>query len=91
MKVHADTQFKAKPSSINVGDLVLVRQRKENKLSTHFNPSPFCVTSKKGAKIIVCQNGKHITRNTSHFKLINPESKEMTDDEEQDDESTDGE
>ena len=28
MKVHADTQFKAKPSSINVGDLVLVCQKK---------------------------------------------------------------
>ena len=91
MKVHADTRFKAKPSSINVGDLVLVRQRKENKLSTHFNPSPFRVTSKKGTKITARRNGKHITRNTSHFKLIDPESKEMTDDEEQDDESTDGE
>ena len=47
MKVHAYTRFKAKPSSINVGDLVLVHQRKENKLSTHFDPSPFHVTSKK--------------------------------------------
>ena len=47
MKVHADTQFKAKPSSINIGDLVLVRQRKKNMLSTCFNPSPFCVTSEK--------------------------------------------
>ena len=47
IKVHVDIRFKAKLSSINVGDLVLVRQRKENKLSTHFNPSPFRVTSKK--------------------------------------------
>ena len=65
--------------------------KKEKKLSTHFNPSPFRVTSKKGTKISACRNGKHITRNTSHFKLINPETKEMTDDKEQDDESTDGE
>ena len=45
MKVHADTRFKAKPSRINNGDLLLVRQRKENKLSTLFDPSPLCVTT----------------------------------------------
>ena len=71
---------------------MLVRQRKENKLSTHFDPSAFRVTSKRGAKITARQNGKYITRNTSHFELIAPVSKEMTDDEEQeDDKSTDGE
>ena len=34
MKVHADTRFKAKPSWINVGNLVLICQTKQNKLST---------------------------------------------------------
>ena len=43
MKVHADTRSKAKPSKIKIGDLVLARQRKWNKLSTCFDPSPFHV------------------------------------------------
>ena len=43
--------------------------------------------------ISACQNGKYITRNTTHFKLIDPAIKEMRYEEEQeeDDESTDGE
>ena len=46
------------------------------------------------ALVTACQNDKYITRNTSHFKLVDPAIKEMTDEEEQeddDDESTDGE
>ena len=63
MKVCADTQVKAKPFRINVGNLVLVHQRKQNKLSTHFDSSPFCATSKRGMMITACQNGKvtHLT------------------------------
>ena len=52
MKVHADAQLKAKPSRINVSNLVLVRQRKQNTFSTHFDPSPFHVTSKRETMII---------------------------------------
>ena len=38
------------------------------------------------------RNGKYITCNTSHFKLIDPAIREVTDEEpEDDDESTDGE
>ena len=95
MKVHADARFKAKTSRIDVGDLVLVRQRKQNKLSMRFDPSPFRVTSKRGTMITARRNGKYITCNTSHFKLIDSEIKEMTDEEEQEDdddcESTNGE
>ena len=95
MKVHADARFKAKTSRIDVGDLVLVRKRKQNKLSMRFDPSPFRVTSKRGTMITARRNGKYITRNTSHFKLIDSEIKEMTDEEEQEDdddcESTNGE
>ena len=92
MKVHADARFEAKPSKVDVGDLVLVRQRKQNKLSMRFDPPPFRVTSKRGTMVTARRNDKYITRNTSHFKLVDPAIKEMTDDEEEDDdESTDGE
>ena len=85
MKAHADTRSRAKPSNIAIGDLVLVRQRKQNKLSTRFNPSPFRVTSKRGTMITAQQNGNHITRNTAHFKLVNSSLQESTDDEEEED------
>ena len=67
---------------------MLVCQRKENKLSTCFDPSPFLVTSKRGTKINARQNRKYITHNTSHFKFIDPAIKEMTDDEEQEDDES---
>ena len=53
----------------------------------------FCVTSKRGTMINACQNGKYITRNTTHFKLIDPAIKEMKykEEQEEDDESTNGE
>ena len=45
MKVYADERGKAKMSDIKIDDLVLARQQKHNKLSTHFDPLPFCVYS----------------------------------------------
>ena len=40
-KAHADKAMNAKPSHIQVGDRVLVRQEKKDKFSTPFNPTPF--------------------------------------------------
>lgn len=71
MKVNADAKSRAKPSKIEINDLVLVRQRKQNKLSVPFDPSPFCVVRKKETMITECRNGKYITCNASHFKVVN--------------------
>ena len=49
MKAHADKR--AQTSKMKVGDLVLVRQRKQNKLSTWYNPYPFFVTRIKGTMV----------------------------------------
>jgi len=59
-------------------DLVLVRQRKQNKFSTPYNPSPFRVVRKKGFMITAQLNGKYITRNAYHFKVLHPELQEIT-------------
>lgn len=40
MKKHADKRSRAQESDIRVGDTVLIRQRKANKWSTRFDPSP---------------------------------------------------
>jgi len=64
---------KAKYSTINVGDRVLVKQEKRNKLSTRFSTTPYTVISRTGTKI-TAQNNQNctITRNVSHFKKIVP-------------------
>ena len=47
-----------------------MRQKKDNKLSTKFNPKPYKVTSRKRARVTVCRNGHFITRDVSHFKTL---------------------
>jgi len=54
MKAYADAKARAAPSEIAVGDLVLARQKKQNKLSTPFDPRPFRVIRKKGTMVTVC-------------------------------------
>ena len=70
MKEYSDSKSRATTSEIKVGDTVLVRQQKENKLSTKFNSKPYTVTARKGARVTVCRNGHFITRNVSFFKKI---------------------
>ena len=87
MKRYADAKSRAKPSKIAVNDSVLVRQRKQNKLSTPFDPSPFHVVRKKGTMITACRNGKYITRNASHFKVVDMVHQEITDNDDDDDDT----
>ena len=83
MKAYADT---ITPSKIAVGDLVLAHQRKQNKLSTPYDPRFFWGIRKRGTMITACQNGKYITRNVSHFKKVNSKlTNTNVDDDEQDD------
>lgn len=53
MKENADKKSRAKFSNIEVGDSVLIYQRKRNKLSSKFDPSPFHMVRKKGTMITV--------------------------------------
>ena len=85
MKEYADANSKAKQADIRVGDTVLIRQRKENKWSTKFDPSPFRVVRRKGTMITVIRKGKYVSRNIVFFKKIvsmRVES-DMSDDEEE--------
>ena len=74
MKMYADVKRRAEPSQIEMEDLVLARQRKQNKLTTPYDPSPFRVVRKKGTMITAQRNGKYITRNASHFKALHPQA-----------------
>ena len=65
---YADKCNHAKNTDLGVGDKVLIKQPKQNKMSTPFKPEPFEITDKKGSTI-TAQNGEHtVTRNASFFK-----------------------
>ena len=70
MKEYADQRRRATPCDINPGDAVLVRQPKQNKLTTPYDSVPYTVTERKGTMVTARRNDKEITRNSSHFKRI---------------------
>ncbi len=68
-------------SDIKVGDCVLVKQQKRNKLTSYFNEIPYTVTRRHHSRITAQnKNGHTITRNISHFKPIQIDNTNDTDD-----------
>ena len=65
MKKNADER---RDSQLCVGDTVLVRQTRKNKLSAAFDPRPLKVSAKKGNMVTASRGNYSITRNVSHFK-----------------------
>lgn len=51
MKQYADGKRKATRHKIKIGDQVLVKQQKTDKLSTPYNPQPYTVTKQHGSMI----------------------------------------
>ena len=70
MKEYFELKRNTKPADLKVGDSVLVKQEKNNKLSTPFNPEPMTIKNKKGNTITAAAENKEITRNLSFFKMI---------------------
>ena len=65
-KAYADIHSGGSPSSIELGDDVLVQQDRTNKLSTAFNPNPFKLVSKTGNSLVVeSPTGNQYSRNKS--------------------------
>ena len=56
MKLNADRSRQAKKSTIQIGDMVLLRQKKMTKLTTKFDPHSFKVIQIKGTMITVMRN-----------------------------------
>ena len=81
MEENTDRAQRAKTSEIGIGDTVLVKQLKQNKLSTNLNPEPYTVVAKKGTMITACKQRKDhtITRKISHFTKF-PTQKESEND-----------
>ena len=70
IKAYADQKLGVRESNIKLGDTVLVKQPKANKLSTPFNPVPLVVEEKQGSMITASDGHKTVTRNSSMFKVV---------------------
>ena len=90
-KQYADRKRYVQTSNIQVGDAVLVRNKKKGKLEPKYDPQPYTVVVKKGTMVTASRNNpRHIiTRNTSFFKRLKTKGKNNKVDEmEGDDEIT---
>lgn len=70
MKGYADLKAHAQEREIKPGEVVLIRQPKQNKLSTPYNPKPFIVEEQKGTMVTARNGSQTVTRNSSQFKVI---------------------
>ena len=71
MKTYADKRRHAKPNQLQIGEEVLVKIPKTDKLSSYYNPKPYNVTEIKGTMITASCGNHSITRNASFFKKLN--------------------
>ena len=69
-KLYADRKRNAQPNTFVLGDTVLVRQQKRNKLSSYYDPAPFKIVAMNGTMLTAERQGKQIVRNSSFFKKI---------------------
>ena len=70
MKQYADNSATVHPSSLQIGDVVLVKQPKQNKLTAPYDPKQYVIVEKKGSMVTAEREDKRIVRNSSHFKRI---------------------
>ena len=71
MKRYADHKSYVKENDTKVGDWVLVKQLKKNKLTPAYNPEPYEVIRRNGSQIIAKRYDKVIKRHVNHFKKVN--------------------
>jgi len=68
-KYYADNRRNAAYSEIGLGDKVLMKQDKVDKLTPTFNPVPYQVVKKMGNSTVVeSPDGQRYSRNTQHLK-----------------------
>lgn len=70
-KEYADQTRHTKPNNLSVGDKVICKQPKLNKVTPKYDPVPYQITKKHGTKITAEREGKVIKRNASFFKQMN--------------------
>ena len=71
-KSYMDKQHRATPSDIRQGDQVLLLQKRQNKLTTRYDPWPFTVVKRKGVSVELARGGAWLFRNVSMVKKVIP-------------------
>ena len=79
MKKYADEKRRATPSNIKRGDRVLLKQERQNKLSTRYDPDPYVVVGTKGTSLLLKRRAEpEIMRNSSAVcKLLQDDNNGM--------------
>lgn len=75
-KAYQDRKRNARLCTLALGDTVLVRQRKRNKITPYYDPAPYTVIAVKGSMVTAERKGCQIVRNSSFFKQI-PRAKQL--------------
>ena len=69
-KTYYDEKKNVQQHSIQVGDQVLAKQAKENKLSTAFDTDPYEVVNVEGPAVTIQRGSQVFIRNAAHLKVI---------------------
>ena len=78
-KPYADLKRSTTSKGINVGDTVLLKPEKTNRLSTNFNHDPFMVVNETGSEVTLRNEfGVELKRNTVFVKKYN-EQRDVSD------------
>ena len=76
MKAYVDKRNRASPSDIASGDKVLLKQSRQSKLSTLYDPHPFTVLERRGPSLILQRgDGRMFMRNVSHVHKLHKNSR----------------
>ena len=70
MKAYADLKLGVRESKIRLGDTVLIKQPKRNKVNAPFRQVPILVEGKNGSMVTASDGNKTVTRNSSMFKVV---------------------
>ena len=76
-KSYMDKRHRATPSDIRQGDQVLLLQKRQNKLTTRYDPRPFTVVRKKGVSVELARGGARLFRNVSMVKKVIPTTRNI--------------
>ena len=71
-KDYVDKKFHAKERDVQEGDLVLLEQKRQNKLSSSYEKEPYEVMTRYGDQVVLRSlNGGEYRRNMQHIKPFN--------------------
>ena len=78
-KDYADKKFHARERDVREGDVVLLEQKRENKLSSSYEREPYEVMARYGDQVVLqSPQGVQYRRNLQHIKPFLKASRERT-------------